>query len=428
MSQPQSLLQNLRRLAETTAGAENLRFFVDTAEGMRLMQLNELIKTYPNPNAITIPPAKPLSARALEEMDARLQPVLDALTEYADRLKAVEDRAGSYQVIDFDMPEDFYPDESVALGTDALKDGATDRENVAVGLEAGMELEGTGNTFVGPYAGKRCTGELKDVTAIGFAAMAGTIGDTKNVTALGAYSRHTGKHQVILGDARTNVYSVHAAHRRSDRRDMDTVAPCSLGLDFLMNVTPIEYISDFRDRYVNWDSKPVEPLPLRERPTPPTVDKDLPEHQPLLIAYLADKPAWEKEERQYEADMVQYSLDLREWLETNRLARVVATGKHVGKRTHLGFDSNELIAALGTFSKDMAFVQDHSLKGGEAVKTHSDGELLAVAWQAIRDLHGIVNSPQFIDQIASALHQRHTEITSAAQAPAPAQSDIPADE
>lgn len=428
MSNPNSIFQTLRKLQETTAGVETLRFLVDTAEGLRLLPLKEVLALFPNPTAITAPPAKPLSVKAQEQMDAMLRPVLEQLAEYVERIKALEAQCGSFHVIDFDVPEDFQPEESVAIGTDALKDGAVDRENVAVGLEAGVELEGTGNTLLGPYAGTRCSGELIDVTALGHAALAGSIGDMKNVTGVGARTRHTGNHQVVLGDTRANVYSAHATHRRSDRRDMDTVAPISLGLDFLLNVPAIEYISDFRDRYVKWDSKPVEPLALRECPTPPTVDKDSAEHQPLLIAYLADKAAWVKEERQYEQDMAQYSVDLRDWLESNRLARVIPTGKHVGSRTHLGFDANDLLKALETFGKDMAFVQDHSIKGGEAVKTHSDGELLAIAWKSIQELHARMHSQEFIDQIASALYQRHSEITSAAQAVAPVGSDLPADE
>lgn len=424
------LMQQLRNLREASASDESLRFLVNTAEGLRVLTLSEALKLIPNPDRIAVP-AVPAEVQASERevQEDLIRQLSEQLELHQSQLHNLHERLAQFPLSDEAAEiQEFVPDESVAIGLGALEGGAKDQENVAVGIEAGYKLEGYGNTLIGPHAGKLGDGEMIDVTAVGSGALACTYGDLRNVTALGSNTRHTGNNQVILGDHMADVYSHTAMHRRADRRDMRDVDLCELGMDFVLNVDPIQFRLDPREAYIDWSTRPVEPEPLRARPVPPEGDKDAPGYQPQLMAYLADKTSWEREEKKYEQQLAQYHLALGQWMEDNKLARIYNDGTHASRRLHVGFDGAQLLRALETFSTDYAFVQDHAVNGGEEVLTAADGALVPILWNAFRQMHKFVHSPEFIDQVASALLSRHADTLSALQAPAPAESDLPAED
>lgn len=428
MQAPLSLMQKLRLLHEVTAATAGLRFFVDTPEGMRLLPLEEALKLIPTPK-VTFPPTEgrltDAQIQRAEQMTAQLQEQVDL---HQRQLQDLHERTVALLEKDDHAPLElaFAPDESVAIGMGALEGGAKDRENVAIGIEAGYLLEGYGNTIIGPHAAKLCSGELVDVTAVGSGALACASGDMRNVTALGSNTRHTGNNQVILGDHMATVHSLNAPHRRSDRRDMAEPEACELGLDFVMSVVPIQFRTDFRESYIDWTTKPVEPEPLRARPTIPEGDKDAPGYQELLVAYNSDRITWEREEKLYNKAMGQYYLELGQWISNNKLEKIKATGEHAGERIHTGFDAAQILKVLDTLGRDAAMVQDHSVNGGEHALTTSDGEMLPVLWNAVRELYTFVHSQTFVDQVASALLTRHAETLAATQAP-PVAADLPAE-
>jgi len=428
---PVPLLQQLLRLKDALHDAKDLRFIVATAEGLRVLRPDEVLKLIPE---VPEPVVHECTAAAVPDHSEVLQQILDQLAQHHQRQEDIAEAVADLQLVEWDyqqskkkVHEPFTPEESVALGTDALLGGSVDRENVAVGLCAGIKLEGAGNTVIGPYAAADCDGELLDVTAIGHRAMSGATKDVTNATAIGAYAHVTGDDQVMLGDSRTSLHTFHAPQRRSDPRDMHETRPCTLGLDFVLQVKPIEATFDFRDAYIDWANKPIEPDALRPEPQPPTIPMTDPKYQPLLVAYRADKAQWDKDSIAYQLAITQYYADLGQWIEDNQLARIRPDGTHAGTRFHAGFNAQQILEVLERMGVDSAIVQDHSLNGGQAVKTHADGELLAILWNAFRQLVQEVRSPEHVDRVASALVQRHADIAKAAQASEPVPAVLPAD-
>lgn len=412
-TKPVPLLQQLRNLVETKVEAHGLRFMVDTADGLRLLPLNEVLSLSLKGDAVV------KESTVIEKIidEDSLKNIREQLTAQQLSLEELKGAFGDlgidvfeYRMIALrDKPEKFQPDESVSIGLGALSNGAVDRENIAIGMDAGTGLDGTGNVLIGTRCGFEPEGEFNEVTAIGHQAAIGCSGDLNNVTLVGAHARPTGNHQVILGDYRTTTQFHAAPHRRSDIRDMRQPKPIELGLDFVLNIQPIQYFEDFREAYVDWTTKPSEPTGPREAPTPPAVGKDDPNYQPQLIAYLADKAQWNREIEQYEMDLVQYHVSLQQWIFDNKLARISTTGEHQGNKVHYGFNVNQIQRELNRLGLDAGLVKDHSEDGGESVKTQADVELIPILWRAVQQLSAIINSRQFIDSIASALHQKQVE-------------------
>lgn len=429
MSQPMTFFQRLLNLTHASKEAADLRFVVVTADGLQHLPLEQALQLI-GPTATQV-----VTERVITEVVAENPLVPELLERVAGQQTQLDELSEELADVQVSVLKQlkkltkvkFHPDESVALGEGALEDGATDRPNVAVGLCAGAGLEGAGNVLVGPYAGSEVDGELIDCTFVGHSAGFGGSEDMSNVTALGAYARATGDNQVALGDYRTNVVTHSGTHRRQDPRDMHEPAPIELGMDFVLSVQPIQYREDFRDAYIDWDSKPFEPDALRPCPEAPTLESSDPDYQGLVIAYRSDKAVWDREERAYAAALTQYQVDLAQWIEDNRLARITADGTHAGLRMHYGFNAGQMQEMCERFGIDPGFIHDHAVNGGEAVKTLTEGDLVAILWKAYQQLHATINSPQFVDQIASALYQRHQALTEATQAQTPVGSDLPAE-
>ena len=52
-----------------------------------------------------------------------------------------------------------------------------------------------------------------------------------------------------LGDSQTTVYTYTPPQTRSDRRDKKEIEKCKLGLEFINNLTPVEYKLKIRNGY-----------------------------------------------------------------------------------------------------------------------------------------------------------------------------------
>lgn len=414
MNRPQPLLQILRQLQQADS-LEKVKVIVDTADGLRHLTWEQIQEALAAQEAPTQTCNCSVQHEQLQEQIQKVSEDLESVAEEVSELFPF-----------YSEEQPFQPDESVFLGIDALKDGAKDRENVAIGVCAGMDLEGTGNVVIGPYAGERSEGEMCDVTALGFMAMRDHTMDVKNTTALGAYSRPTGDHQVVLGDFRTTTYTHSAAHVRGDRRDMVEVEPLEQGLDFVLSVQPITYRNDFREAYIDWNGKPIEPEAPGPEPRPPEIDKGLPEYQPALMVYRAAHAQWKRELTAYDQAMTLYHAELMLWLERNKLSRLKSLGGHAGKRTHLGFDAAELKKICEGLGIDTALIHDHKVNGGDDTLSYAPDMLVPILWRAVQQLWNTIHSDQMVDMIASRLLQRHQDI--AAQTQAPAGADLSASE
>lgn len=408
MSRPQPLLHLLCQLQQAPA-LENLQFIVSTDEGLRHLSGERLIHLIPQ-----LPTSSPAQTC---DCELRWGHVDQQLGKVAEDIEIVAEELSDIMPYYTDI-EPFRPDESVFIGTEALEGGAKDRENIAVGLCAGTQLEGTGNVLVGSYAGADVQGELTDVVAVGHMAMRDHGEDRRNVTALGAYTQATGNDQVVLGDHRTTTYTHSATHRRADRRDMHEPAPLELGLDFVLNAQPLQYRQDFREAYIDWDSKPVEPTGPGPEPQPPEIPDTSPDYQPALVAYRSEHARWVREQAKYENELVIHYAQLTEWFRANRLGALRATGEHAGRRTHFGFDAEQLQKLCEQLGLDAALFHDHSVNGGEDAKSYAPDMLVPILWNAVQQMWTMLHSDQFADTIASRLLQRHSGVAEQVQAPA----------
>ncbi|QVD49366.1 hypothetical protein LUCX_296 [Xanthomonas phage vB_XciM_LucasX] len=397
----------LRQLELTKAGVAKLHFVVETEEGLRHLSVDEFLKLISSTKA---PQQIALANPAVDPND----PQILALQKAIDGLRAqVNERITDLEpyYVEQSPQEAFVPDESVALGTDALLGGAVDRENVAIGLCAGLKLDGDGNVAIGPYASHDVDGVLTDTVAIGREAMADLSGDFENVVALGAYTHPSGSHQVILGDTRANVYTASSPQRRNDARDFTQIKDNPLGLEFILGLRTIQYQEDFRERYIDWDNKPIEPTAPGPEPERPQLALNDPNYQSTVVSYRLQKSNWDKQVAQYEIDMATYVSNLDQWVKDNQMHRLNPDGSKAGKRIHLGLAQGQLKQQIERTGLDLAMIQDHAVAGGASVQTIADVEAIAPLIKAVQELHAELHSATTIDRLASALMQRHTELT-----------------
>lgn len=146
---------------------------------------------------------------------------------------------------------------NVALGTEAMKGatGSTATENTAVGHQAltALATGGNYNTALGWRAGYNAT-TAKMSTFIGYGAGRQTPTGTNvtgvvNSTAIGNDARVAGSNEVQLGNSDTTTYVYGTVQNRSDARDKADVRDTELGLDFIEKLRPVDYRWDMRDDY-----------------------------------------------------------------------------------------------------------------------------------------------------------------------------------
>lgn len=152
-----------------------------------------------------------------------------------------------------------------AFGTGALNVVTTSSSNTAAGWYALNSCTGASNTACGAAAGGAVTTGSYNIalggialgsgpnvttnysTALGYLSLLGT--NYANTTGLGANSVVTGANQVQLGDTTVTVYAQSALSVRSDRRDKIDIADTALGLDFILQLRPVDYRWDVRQDY-----------------------------------------------------------------------------------------------------------------------------------------------------------------------------------
>lgn len=182
-----------------------------------------------------------------------------------------------------------------------------DRRSVSVGAQSGRQVFGERNTFIGWQAG----GPPSTNQPVNY----------NNVTALGSGAVLTGSDQVQLGDADTTPYAFAALQERSDRRDKSDIAPISYDYkSFILGTEVVEFNWDFREDYLkdyiekNKDNDKAEPKSLTD----------------------------------FEAD-----------------------GTHKRTRRHGGVIAQQIKELSDQLGFDFSGYQDHSIKGGQDVKSIS---------------------------------------------------------
>ena len=222
--------------------------------------------------------------------------------------------------------------------------------SVAVGANAGAAYQGAYGVAVGGGA-RSGTGDyniaigyLSDVgnpidpntqnsdnnTVVGYSAGRGAVSNYSNYTALGANSDVTGDDQVQLGDSATTTYAYGSVQNRSDSRDKADIADTSLGLDFIKDLRPVQFKWDYREDY--------------------RTDKG------------------------------------------QELSEVTKNGSKKRTRLHQGFIAQEVKQTMDASGVDFAGYQDHSLNGGDDVKSLGYEEFIAPMVKAIQEQQALIEA------------------------------------
>lgn len=238
-------------------------------------------------------------------------------------------------------------DGNTAIGKGALY-AATAGYSVAVGYDAlKSATSGAGNTAVGTGAlGNVTTGGNN--TAIGKDAMPFVTTHT-NATGVGYNANVTGSDQVQLGDSSTTTYAYGAVQNRSDLRDKTDVRDTVLGLDFINRLRPVDFRWDMREDY-----RPA--MPVR-----PAGDASV------------------EELNTYESTMA-------EWLTASKFANLVHDGSRKRARFHHGLIAQDVEALIADTGIDFGGFQNHSISGGEDVRSIGYEELIAPLIKAVQEL------------------------------------------
>lgn len=237
---------------------------------------------------------------------------------------------------------------NTAIGVNALRN-ATLGPNVAVGNDALSSLiNGSQNIAVGVAALANFVQGARN-TAIGDAAMALDAGPRVNCTALGANAEVDGNNQVQLGDSQTIPYAYNALNLRSDLRDKTDVRNTSLGLEFIQALRPVDFRYDFREDY-----RTAPPTPPASSATP--------------------------------AEFATYQRARADWKEASRFANLQGDGSKARTRFHHGLIAQEVAEVITRTGIDFGGYQDHTVNGGEDVRSIGYTEFIAPLIKAVQEL------------------------------------------
>lgn len=267
----------------------------------------------------------------------------------------------------------------VAIGDKALYYNTTANYNIGIGRQAlCYNTTGSGNTSVGYFAlNSNTTGDTNvavgreaasaNTTGVALTAVGGYALNTATaydyIVGLGHGAQVTGSYQVQLGGVATTTYAYGAVQDRSDIRDKADVRDTTLGLDFIMSLRPVDYKWDMREDY---------------RPTKP---------QDPIIAEDATQ-------EEIEAINEAYKAELSAWSEACKLGNITHDGSKKRNRYHHGFIAQE-IESIGV---DFGGYQDHSINGGDDVKSIGYTEFIAPLVKAVQEQQALIKALQ--DEIA----------------------------
>lgn len=191
-----------------------------------------------------------------------------------------------------------------AIGNDSLANNSTGFYNSALGLQAlRYKTDGSAN--------------------INFS----------NCTGIGYDARVSASNQIQLGGTGTTCYAFGAVQDRSDQRDKADIRDCTLGLEFVNALRPVDFKWDLRDDYFESDNK---------------IDEN-----------------------------------------GNQISSIKAIKKDGSKkrsRFHHGLIAQEVGALLAKLNTDFGGLQDHSINGGTDVQSIGYTELIAPMIKAIQEL------------------------------------------
>ena len=244
---------------------------------------------------------------------------------------------------------------NLAIGYYAGNKISSGSSNICVGFAGDVNLStGSDNTYVGHFAGTYPAGGSNVAvgrsalgsagsgnynTGIGYQSLVNSTAYS-NASGLGANTDVTGSNQIQLGDSSTTTYVYGTVQNRSDLRDKADVQDADLGLNFVMALKPRKFRWDMRDDY-----------------KPPMPDK-----------FTATEEELEK------------------WKKAATLNNITHDGSKKRNRFHYGLVAQELKETMDAMGVDFGGYQDHSINGGQDVKSVGYNELIAPLIKPIQEL------------------------------------------
>jgi hypothetical protein len=165
--------------------------------------------------------------------------------------------------------------------------------------------------------------------------------DYSNCSGIGAYAQVTGSNQVQLGNSATTTYVYGTVQNRSDERDKADIVDCSLGLDFIEKIRPINFKWDLREDY-----------------------KEIIETKKIIINEDGE------EQEVPTIEVIQHEKD----------------GSKKRSRYHSGVSAQQVKTVLDEMNTDWGGYQDHTINGGSDRLTIGYDEFIAPLIKAVQEL------------------------------------------
>ena len=270
---------------------------------------------------------------------------------------------------------------NTAIGYNSLFANIAGQDNVSVGVAALYNATASSNVAIGNSALLNATSGAVN-TAIGHTALSNLVSFT-NATGVGFNAQVTGSNQVQLGDSATTTYVFGTVQSRSDKRDKTEIRETVLGLDFINRLTPVDYKWDYRDDY-------REPAARFEAIEPPARPNNLNELGEGDIKRLQKE--YEKSKLKYESEIENHEKNNKAQQERNKLKNIVKDGSKARGRYHSGLIAQDVKQVLDDMGLDWAAYQDHSVSGGEDVKSLGYTQFIAPLIRAIQELSARIDA------------------------------------
>lgn len=220
--------------------------------------------------------------------------------------------------------------DAISIGRDSNAAGGN-----SVALGATAKATGQNDVSVGRNSGTtNVTGGNN--TFVGNNAGSTTVAGVLNSSALGNSALITGSNQVQLGDSATTTYVYGTVQNRSDGRDKADVRDTALGIEFIMGLRPVDGRWDMRDDY--WEEYQVQV----------GVDDNA-------------EPVFETRRQQLPKD-----------------------GSKARSRFHHWFIAQEVKELCDQLGVEFGGYQDHSINGGDDVKTLGYDEFIPPTVRAVQ--------------------------------------------
>ncbi|MBM7600417.1 hypothetical protein JOC34_002808 [Virgibacillus halotolerans] len=219
---------------------------------------------------------------------------------------------------------------NVAVGASAMRYGQGNF-NVAIGQQSLQDNSGGSNNVAVGYNSAKSLKSATSITALGYNALNNSSMDgLSNITGVGQNSSVTASNQIQLGNSSATPTAFNPLQVRSDRRDKLDIEDTQLGLNFINKLRPVQYRTNFREAYIDYD-KDGNPVNLKN------------------------------------------------------------DGSRAGTRKHQGLIAQEVKQVIDDIGIDFAGYQDHKIGGGQDVHSLGYEELIAPLIKSIQELSEQVN-------------------------------------